>query len=88
MIVVIVLGKFAWGPVLGLLRQREEFIHRALSDAKRDRDDHCRQRELDRGRKVRKQFLRHRHVIGERVAEIAVHDLDEIGGQANVPRLV
>ena len=38
-IVVIVLGKFAWGPVLGLLRQREEFIHRALSDAKRDRDE-------------------------------------------------
>ena len=38
-IVVIVLGKFAWGPILGLLQQREEFIHRALSDAKRDRDD-------------------------------------------------
>ena len=39
MIVVVVLGKFAWGPVLGLLQQREEFIHRALSDAKRDRDE-------------------------------------------------
>ncbi len=38
-IVVIVLGKFAWGPVLALLRQREEFIHRSLSDAKRDRDE-------------------------------------------------
>lgn len=37
-IVVIVLGKFAWGPVLGLLRQREEFIHKSLSDAKHDRD--------------------------------------------------
>lgn len=37
-IVVIVLGKFAWGPVLGLLQQREEFIHKALADAKRDRD--------------------------------------------------
>lgn len=37
LIVVIVLGKFAWGPVLALLRQREEFIHRSLSDAKRDR---------------------------------------------------
>src|SRR6478736_10538366 len=39
LIVVIVLGKFAWGPVLGLLQQREEFIHKALADAKRDRDD-------------------------------------------------
>ena len=39
LIVVIVLGKFAWGPVLGLLQQREAFIHRALADAKRDRDE-------------------------------------------------
>ena len=38
-IVVIMLGKFAWGPVLGLLQQREEFIHRSLTDAKRDRDE-------------------------------------------------
>jgi len=38
-IVVIVLGKFAWGPILSLLQQREEFIHRSLSDAKRDRDE-------------------------------------------------
>jgi F-type H+-transporting ATPase subunit b len=38
-IVVVVLGKFAWGPVLSLLQQREEFIHRSLSDAKRDRDE-------------------------------------------------
>jgi F-type H+-transporting ATPase subunit b len=38
-VVVIVLGKFAWGPVLGLLKQREEFIHRSLSDAKRERDE-------------------------------------------------
>jgi F-type H+-transporting ATPase subunit b len=38
-IVVFLLGKFAWGPVLGLLRQREDFIHKSLSDAKRDRDE-------------------------------------------------
>jgi len=38
-VVVIVLGKFAWGPVLALLQQREAFIHRSLSDAKRDRDE-------------------------------------------------
>ncbi len=39
LIVVVLLGKFAWGPVLGLLRQREEFIHKSLSDAKHDRDE-------------------------------------------------
>ena len=39
LIVVLVLGKFAWGPVLSLLQQREQFIHKSLSDAKRDRDE-------------------------------------------------
>jgi F-type H+-transporting ATPase subunit b len=39
LLVVVVLGKFAWGPVLSMLQQREEFIHRSLSEAKRDRDE-------------------------------------------------
>jgi F-type H+-transporting ATPase subunit b len=39
LIVVIVLGKFAWGPVLSLLQEREHFIHKSLSDAKHDRDE-------------------------------------------------
>ena len=39
LIVVVVLGKFAWGPILSLLKQREDFIHKSLSDAKRDRDE-------------------------------------------------
>jgi F-type H+-transporting ATPase subunit b len=38
-IVVLILGKFAWGPVLSLLKQREDFIHKSLADAKRDRDE-------------------------------------------------
>ncbi len=38
LLVVGVLGKFAWGPVLGLLQQREEFIHKSLADAKHDRE--------------------------------------------------
>lgn len=38
LLVVLVLGKFAWGPLLAQLRQREEFIHRSLSDAKHDRE--------------------------------------------------
>jgi F-type H+-transporting ATPase subunit b len=35
---VAVLGKFAWGPILKLLQDREEFIHKAVADAKRDRE--------------------------------------------------
>ena len=37
-LVVVVLGKFAWGPILSSLQQREEFIHTSLSSAKRDRE--------------------------------------------------
>lgn len=37
-VVVVVLGKFAWGPVLSLLQERERFIHKSLEDAKRDRE--------------------------------------------------
>ena len=38
-LVVVVLGKFAWGPILSLLQEREAFIHKSLADAKRDRDE-------------------------------------------------
>jgi F-type H+-transporting ATPase subunit b len=37
-LVVAVLGKFAWGPVLGLLKEREDFIHKSLQAAKQDRE--------------------------------------------------
>ena len=39
LLVVAILGKFAWGPVLALLQERERFIHKSLADAKRDRDE-------------------------------------------------
>ena len=39
LVVVIILGKFAWGPVLALLQEREKFIHKSLADAKRDREE-------------------------------------------------
>ena len=38
-LVLAVLGKFAWGPMLAMLQQREEFIHRSLADAKREREE-------------------------------------------------
>jgi F-type H+-transporting ATPase subunit b len=39
LLVVLVLGKFAWGPILNTLQARESFIHEALATAKRDRDE-------------------------------------------------
>jgi F-type H+-transporting ATPase subunit b len=37
-LVVLVLGKFAWGPILDQLKTRENFIHDALSSAKQQRE--------------------------------------------------
>jgi F-type H+-transporting ATPase subunit b len=39
LLVVLILGKFAWGPVLALLQERERFIHKSLADAKHDREE-------------------------------------------------
>ena len=38
LLVIFVLGKFAWTPVLGALKGREEFIRSALEEAKADRE--------------------------------------------------
>lgn len=37
-LVLWVLGKFAWGPLLDTLKQREDFIRESLESAKADRD--------------------------------------------------
>jgi F-type H+-transporting ATPase subunit b len=38
-LVVVVLGKFAWGPILKALQRREDFIRDSLEQAKKDRED-------------------------------------------------
>jgi F-type H+-transporting ATPase subunit b len=37
--VVLVLGKFAWGPLLSALKQREDFIRVSLENAKKEREE-------------------------------------------------
>jgi len=37
-LVIVVLGKFAWGPLLNALQQREQFIRNSLQEAKNDRE--------------------------------------------------
>jgi F-type H+-transporting ATPase subunit b len=39
LLVVVVLGKFAWKPILKALQDRESFIHDSLAAAKRDREE-------------------------------------------------
>lgn len=38
-LVLVVLGKYAWGPILSNLQAREAFIFESLEKAKRDRDE-------------------------------------------------
>ena len=38
-LVVFVLGKFAWGPILSGLTEREKFIRQSLEEARRDRQE-------------------------------------------------
>ena len=38
-VVILVLGKFAWGPILAVLQKREDFIRDSLTQAKKDRED-------------------------------------------------
>src|SRR5262245_39989323 len=38
-VVLVVLGKFAWGPILTALQTRENFIREALEKAKREREE-------------------------------------------------
>jgi len=39
LLAVFVLGKFAWGPLLSTLQEREGFIRDSLASAKKDRDE-------------------------------------------------
>lgn len=38
-LVLVVLGKFAWGPLLSTLQERENFIRDSLTEAKKDREE-------------------------------------------------
>ena len=38
LLVLFVLGKYAWGPILGLLQGREQFIRESLEKAKQERE--------------------------------------------------
>jgi F-type H+-transporting ATPase subunit b len=38
-VVLFVLGKWAWGPILGALKTRENFIRDSLEQAKKDREE-------------------------------------------------
>jgi F-type H+-transporting ATPase subunit b len=75
LIVVVVLGKFAWGPILSLLQQREAFIHKALSDAKHDRE------QAEERLKEYTKALQGARVEASAIVESARQDAERLRGQ-------
>ena len=56
--------------------------------ADHDGDEHGGEAELHRRGEIRAQFLRHRQVVGERPAEVAVQGLPDVREVLHVPRLI
>lgn len=79
-LVVFVLGKFAWGPLLEVLQKREEFIRESLEDAKRDRDAaEARLREYEERLNTARAEATAIVEEGRRDAEVLRHRIEEDG---------
>jgi F-type H+-transporting ATPase subunit b len=76
--VVLVLGKFAWKPILGALQKREDFIRDSLAEAKNEREEAKKQlaeytAKLDRARAEASAIVDE----GRRDAEVLRHKIEE-----------
>lgn len=89
--VILVLGKFAWGPMLSGLQRREQFIRDSLEQAKRDRERAEAQLEeynkkLDTATadalKVVEEGRRDAEVVKERIEEKARSEADQMVDRA------
>jgi len=85
--VILVLGKFAWGPMLSGLQRREQFIRDSLEEAKQDREAAQAQLEeynkkLDTATaealKVLEEGRRDAEVVKERIEEKARSEADQM----------
>lgn len=89
--VILVLGKFAWGPMLSGLQRREQFIRDSLEEAKQDREAAQAQLEeynkkLDTATaealKVLEEGRRDAEVVKERIEEKARSEADQMVDRA------
>lgn len=71
-LVLVVLGKFAWGPILGALQKREDFIRSSLEQAKKDRE------ESEARLKEYSQKLQAARVEGTAIVQEARRDAEEV----------
>jgi F-type H+-transporting ATPase subunit b len=78
LLVVFILGKFAWKPILGALQKREDFIRDSLAQAKHEREEAKRQlaeytAKLDHARAEASAIVDE----GRRDAEVVRHKIEE-----------
>jgi F-type H+-transporting ATPase subunit b len=78
--VLVVLGKFAWKPILGALQKREEFIRESLKKAQRDREE-SEARLKEYMQKIEAARAEAMAIVqeGRRDAEVLKHRLEEKG---------
>ncbi len=77
-VLLIVLGRFAWGPILATLQRREQFIRESLEQAKRDRD------EASRRLQEQEQALRKAHEEAVGIVEEARRDAEALRARVAV----
>lgn len=76
--VLVVLGKFAWGPILGALQKREDFIRDSLEQAKRDRQEaEARLKEYEQRLQGARKEATEIVEEGRRDAEVVKHKIEE-----------
>ena len=77
-IVLVVLGKFAWGPILSALQKREDFIRESLAQAKSDRESaEARLKEYDEKIKAARAEATALVDEGRRDAEAVKHKIEQ-----------
>lgn len=78
LLVLVVLGKFAWKPILGGLQSREEFIRDSLAQAKKDRES-AEARLKEYGQKLETARAEATELVeeGRRDAEAVKHTIEE-----------
>lgn len=89
--VVFILGRFAWGPLLNALQQREKFIRDSIEDARREREEADRllaryREQIDRAReeatRIVEEGRRDGEAVRRRIHEEARTEADELIARA------
>ncbi len=76
LLVLFILGKFAWGPILGLMEEREAGIRRSIADAREMREESEKlleehRKQLAEARRQAQELVAEGREIGERVRKEA-----------------